>query len=92
MPACIAITAIKAAAPDWIYVTGYTKDLVLFRKQMSDLKVDAPIITIIQTCPCHPFKAYFIAQKPKIKRTNKLKWTKTDIILMIAKLKVVKKV
>jgi branched-chain amino acid transport system substrate-binding protein len=42
-----AITAIKAAAPDWIYVTGYTKDLVLFRKQMSDLKVDAQIITMV---------------------------------------------
>ena len=42
-----AITAIRAAAPDWIYVTGYTKDLVLFRKQMSDLKVEAPIITMI---------------------------------------------
>ena len=41
------ITAIKSAAPDWIYVTGYTKDLVLFRKQMNDLKVDAQIITMI---------------------------------------------
>lgn len=42
-----AILAIKAAAPDWVYVTGYTKDLVLFRKQMHDLKVEAPIITMI---------------------------------------------
>ncbi len=42
-----AITALKASAPDWIFVTGYTKDLVLFRKQMSDLKVDAPVITMV---------------------------------------------
>ena len=42
-----AITALRKAAPDWIYVTGYTKDLVLFRKQMSDLKVTAPVITMV---------------------------------------------
>ena len=42
-----AITALKATAPDWIFVTGYTRDLVLFRKQMSDLKADTPIITMI---------------------------------------------
>ena len=42
-----AITAIKAAAPDWVYVTGYTKDLVLFRKQMSDLRLEVPMITMV---------------------------------------------
>ena len=41
------ITSIKAANPDWIYVTGYTQDLVLFRQQMADLGVTAPIITMI---------------------------------------------
>ena len=41
------MSKIKAAAPDWIYVTGYTQDLVLARKQMSDLGVKAPIITMI---------------------------------------------
>jgi len=32
---------------DWIYVTGYTQDLILARKQMSDLGVKAPIITMM---------------------------------------------
>jgi branched-chain amino acid transport system substrate-binding protein len=41
------LSAIKAANPDWIYVTGYTQDLVLARKQMSDLGVKAPIITMV---------------------------------------------
>ncbi|WP_425403269.1 amino acid ABC transporter substrate-binding protein [Hwanghaeella sp.] len=41
------IAAIRSAEPDWIYVTGYTEDLVLFRKQMADLDLDAPIITMI---------------------------------------------
>ena len=42
-----AVSAIKAANPDWIYVTGYTQDLILARKQMSDLGVKAPIITMV---------------------------------------------
>jgi branched-chain amino acid transport system substrate-binding protein len=41
------LSKIKAAKPDWIYVSGYTQDLVLARKQMSDLGVNAPIITMI---------------------------------------------
>ncbi|MGA7487567.1 MAG: amino acid ABC transporter substrate-binding protein [Xanthobacteraceae bacterium] len=42
-----ALSAIKAAKPDWIYVTGYTQDLILARKQMSDLGVKAPIISMV---------------------------------------------
>jgi branched-chain amino acid transport system substrate-binding protein len=42
-----ALSAIKASNPDWIYVTGYTQDLVLARKQMADLGVKAPIITMV---------------------------------------------
>jgi branched-chain amino acid transport system substrate-binding protein len=42
-----AVSAIKAANPDWIYVTGYTQDLILVRKQMADLGAKAPIITMV---------------------------------------------
>lgn len=42
-----ALSAIKAAKPDWVYITGYTQDLILARKQMSDLGVKAPIITMM---------------------------------------------
>jgi branched-chain amino acid transport system substrate-binding protein len=42
-----ALSAIKAANPDWIYVTGYTQDLILARKQMADLGVKAPIVTMV---------------------------------------------
>ncbi len=42
-----ALTQLRAAAPDWIFVTGYTKDLVLVRKQMADLRINAPVITMI---------------------------------------------
>jgi branched-chain amino acid transport system substrate-binding protein len=42
-----ALTQMKAAAPDWVFVTGYTKDLVLVRKQMADLRMTAPMITMI---------------------------------------------
>ena len=42
-----ALSRIKSLKPDWIYVTGYTSDLVLARKQMDDLGVYAPIVTMI---------------------------------------------
>jgi len=42
-----AVSAIKAANPDWIYATGYTQDLILIRKQLADLGVKAPIITMV---------------------------------------------
>ena len=42
-----ATVGMRSAAPDWIYVTGYTEDLVLVRKQMAEQGLDAPIITMI---------------------------------------------
>ena len=42
-----AVSAIKSASPDWIYMTGYTQDLILGRKQFEDLGVSAPIITMV---------------------------------------------
>jgi branched-chain amino acid transport system substrate-binding protein len=42
-----ALSKIKSLSPDWIYVTGYTQDLILARKQMNDLGVNAPIVTMI---------------------------------------------
>ncbi len=42
-----AIIGMKSAEPDWVYVTGYTEDLVLVRKQMDELGLDVPIVTMI---------------------------------------------
>lgn len=42
-----ALSKIKAAAPQWIFVTGYTQDLILARKQMGDIKLTAPIVTMV---------------------------------------------
>ncbi len=42
-----ALSKMKALSPDWIYITGYTQDLILARKQMQDLGVTAPIVTMI---------------------------------------------
>ncbi len=42
-----ALLKIKAAAPQWIFITGYTQDLILARKQMGDIKLSAPIVTMI---------------------------------------------
>ena len=37
----------RAAQPDWIFATGYINDLILIRKQMKDLGVGAPVVTMI---------------------------------------------
>jgi branched-chain amino acid transport system substrate-binding protein len=42
-----AITQMRAAQPDWIFATGYINDLILVRKQMNDLGVTAPVVTMI---------------------------------------------
>jgi branched-chain amino acid transport system substrate-binding protein len=42
-----ALAKIKGLAPDWIYVTGYSQDLILARKQMYDIGLTAPIVTMI---------------------------------------------
>ena len=36
-----AITQMRAASPDWVFATGYINDLILIRKQMNDLGLQA---------------------------------------------------
>jgi len=66
-----AMSKIKAAAPDWIYVTGYTQDLVLARKQMAELGVKAPVITMI-TGPA--YKEYIDALGPLAEGVTSASW------------------
>ncbi len=42
-----AITQMRAARPDWVFATGYINDLILIRKQMKDLGIKAPVVTMI---------------------------------------------
>ena len=42
-----ALSQIKSQAPHWIFATGYTNDLILMRKQMADLKIEAPVVAMI---------------------------------------------
>lgn len=42
-----ALSQIKAQSPHWIFATGYINDLVLIKKQMSDQKIEAPVVTMI---------------------------------------------
>jgi len=41
------LTAIRGREPDWIFATGYTEDLVPLTRQMKELNVSAPMITMI---------------------------------------------
>src|SRR6201996_4052877 len=42
-----ALSEIKAKAPQWIFITGYTNDLLLARKQMVDQQIKADVVTMI---------------------------------------------
>ena len=42
-----AITQMRAGRPDWVFATGYINDLILIRKQMKDLGLNAPVVTMI---------------------------------------------
>jgi branched-chain amino acid transport system substrate-binding protein len=41
------LSQIKSLAPQWIFVTGYTNDLLLIRKQMVDQQMRAAVVTMI---------------------------------------------
>lgn len=41
------LAKMKGLAPDWIFITGYSQDLILARKQMHDIGLTAPIVTMI---------------------------------------------
>jgi branched-chain amino acid transport system substrate-binding protein len=42
-----AVTQMRAQRPDWVFATGYINDLILIRKQMADLGLRAPVVTMI---------------------------------------------
>ena len=41
------LSQIKSLAPQWIFITGYTNDLLLIRKQMVDQQIKAQVVTMI---------------------------------------------
>ena len=47
------LSQMKSLAPQWIFVTGYTNDLLLVRKQMVDQQIKAPVVTMIAG-PAYP--------------------------------------
>lgn len=65
------ISKIKALKPDWIYITGYSKDLILARKQMADLAVTAPVVTMI-TGPV--YKEFIDALGPQAENVTSATW------------------
>ena len=66
-----ALTQMRAAAPDWIFVTGYINDLILVRKQMADLGVTAPVVTMIAG---PAYKEYIDATGPLAENVSSAAW------------------
>lgn len=50
-----ALTQMAAAAPEWVFVTGYLNDLILVRRQMMELQFKAPVVTMIAGPAYHEF-------------------------------------
>jgi branched-chain amino acid transport system substrate-binding protein len=42
-----ALVQVKAAKPDWLFVAGYTNDMILVRKQMQDAGLSAAVLTMV---------------------------------------------
>jgi branched-chain amino acid transport system substrate-binding protein len=66
-----AITQMRAAKPDWIFATGYINDLILIRKQMSDLGVTAPVVTMIAG---PAYKEFIDATGPLAENVSSAAW------------------
>ncbi|QKD42096.1 amino acid ABC transporter substrate-binding protein (plasmid) [Alicycliphilus denitrificans] len=47
------LTQIKTLKPDWVYITGYTQNLILIRRQMADIGLDAKVVTMTSG-PAYP--------------------------------------
>ena len=66
-----AITQMRAAKPDWIFATGYINDLILIRKQMNDLGVTAPVVTMIAG---PAYKEFIEATGPLAENVSSAAW------------------
>lgn len=66
-----ALTLIRAAKPDWIFATGYINDLILIRKQMGDLGVSAPVLTMIAG---PAYKEFVDATGPMAENVTSASW------------------
>lgn len=66
-----AITQMRAAKPDWIFATGYINDLILIRKQMHDLGVTAPVVTMIAG---PAYKEFIQATGPLAENVSSAAW------------------
>jgi branched-chain amino acid transport system substrate-binding protein len=66
-----ALTEMAASKPDWVFVTGYTNDLILVRRQMHELKFSARVITML-TGPS--YKEFIDALGPLAERISSVSW------------------
>ena len=66
-----ALTQIRAAKPDWVFATGYINDLILIRKQMGDLRVSAPVVTMIAG---PAYKEFIDATGPLAEKVTSASW------------------
>jgi branched-chain amino acid transport system substrate-binding protein len=66
-----ALAQLKASSPHWFFATGYINDLVTMKKQMADLRIEAPVVTMI-TAPA--FKEFIDATGKSSENITSAAW------------------
>ncbi len=61
----------RAGRPDWVFATGYINDLILIRKQMKDLGLNAPVVTMIAG---PAYKEFVDAVGPQAENISSAAW------------------
>ena len=66
-----ALTLMRQAQPDWVFVTGYINDLILVRKQLADLGVQPKVLTMIAG---PAYKEFIDAAGPLAENVSSAAW------------------
>ena len=66
-----ALTLMRQAQPDWVFVTGYINDLILVRKQLADLGIKPKVLTMIAG---PAYKEFIDATGPLAENVSSAAW------------------
>src|SRR5690606_9095724 len=65
------LTVMLQSQPDWVFVTGYINDLILMRRQMSDLGIKPKVLTMIAG---PAYKEFIDAMGPLSQNVSSAAW------------------
>lgn len=66
-----ALTLMRQSQPDWVFITGYINDLILVRKQLSDLGIQPKVLTMIAG---PAYQEFIDATGPRAENVSSAAW------------------